>query len=126
MQKPGAEEKQLTFQDQQNINAFSRLNNEFHDLEEEIKGKKDLEANLEDASNELILTDEDEIRYSMGEVFVHTARDDVDSLLDKMKDQTLQELEVLEARRDKVLESMAQLKQVLYGKFGDSINLEED
>ncbi len=33
-------ETEVTWEDQQNINLFGRLNNKFHDLEEEIKAKK--------------------------------------------------------------------------------------
>jgi prefoldin subunit 4 len=33
--------------------------------------------NLEDASNELILADEEEVRYQIGEVFSHMPKDEV-------------------------------------------------
>ena len=33
-------ETEVTWDDQQNINAFGRLNNKFHELEDEIKAKK--------------------------------------------------------------------------------------
>ncbi len=33
--------------------------------------------NLEDASNELILADEEEVRYQIGEVFSHMLKDEV-------------------------------------------------
>ncbi len=33
-------ETEVTWEDQQNINLFGRLNNKFHELEDEIKAKK--------------------------------------------------------------------------------------
>ncbi len=33
-------ETEVTWEDQQNINLFGRLNSKFHDLEDEIKAKK--------------------------------------------------------------------------------------
>lgn len=86
------------------------------------------EANesLEDASNELILSDEDMVRFQIGEVFAHMPREEVESRLEKMKEDASKELERLEEEKESVLAQMAELKKILYGKFNDSINLEED
>lgn len=82
--------------------------------------------NLEDASNELILTDEDVVRFQIGEVFAHIPKEDVESRIEEMKEVTSKNLEKLEEEKGSVLAQMAELKKVLYGKFKDSINLEED
>lgn len=82
--------------------------------------------NLEDASNELILTDDDVVRFQIGEVFAHVPKDDVESRIEQMKEVTSKKLEELEEEKDSVLAQMAELKRILYGKFKDSINLEED
>lgn len=82
--------------------------------------------NLEDASNELILTDEDVVRFQIGEVFAHVPKDDVESRIEQMKEVTSKKLEELEEEKESVLAQMAELKRILYGKFKDSINLEED
>lgn len=82
--------------------------------------------NLEDASNELILTDEEVIRFQIGEVFAHVPKEEVEARIEQMKEATGQNLEKLEAEKDSVLAQMAELKRILYGKFKDSINLEED
>lgn len=47
-------------EDQKAINSFGRLNNRKHDIEDEIKEKQSLHDLLDDASNEMILADEDE------------------------------------------------------------------
>jgi chaperonin cofactor prefoldin len=77
MQQGDGVETEVTWEDQQNINLFGRINSKFHELEDEIKAKKDMAENLEDASNELILADEEEMRYQVGEVFRHMPKEEV-------------------------------------------------
>ncbi|KAI5075887.1 hypothetical protein GOP47_0009963 [Adiantum capillus-veneris] len=126
MQQGEGNETEVTWEDQQNINTFGRLNNKFHELEDDIKLKKEMLENLEDASNELILTDEDVVRYQLGEVFCHMPKDEVEERLEALKEENQKELEHLEEEKDAILAQMANLKTILYGKFKDSINLEED
>ncbi|MCO5560102.1 hypothetical protein L7F22_013709 [Adiantum nelumboides] len=126
MQQGEGNETEVTWEDQQNINTFGRLNNKFHELEDDIKLKKEMLENLEDASNELILTDEDIVRYQLGEVFCHLPKDEVEERLEALKGENQKELERFEEEKDGVLKQMANLKTILYGKFKDSINLEED
>ncbi|KAI3979812.1 hypothetical protein MKX01_013907 [Papaver californicum] len=125
-QQGGGSEMEVTWEDQLNINKFGRLNNRYHELEDEIKIAKEANENLEDASNELILTDEDSVRFQIGEVFVRMANDEVESKIDQMKEMTTKNLERLEEEKAALLSQMAELKKILYGKFKDSINLEED
>ncbi|OMO96289.1 Prefoldin beta-like protein [Corchorus olitorius] len=122
----GGSDMQVTWEDQQNINKFGRLNNRFHELEDEIKEAKETNDNLEDASNELILTDEDVVRFQIGEVFAHVPKEEVETRIEEMKEVTSKNLEKLEEEKESVVAQMAELKKILYGKFGDSINLEED
>ncbi|KAA8544903.1 hypothetical protein F0562_019702 [Nyssa sinensis] len=126
MQQGNASDTEVTWEDQQNINKFGRLNNRFHELEDEIKIAKETNENLEDASNELILTDEEVVRLQIGEVFAHVPKDDVESRIEQMKEVTSKNLEKLEEEKESIVAQMAELKKILYGKFKDSINLEED
>lgn len=126
MQQGEGSEAEVTWEDQQNINTFGRLNNRFHELEDEIKIAKETNENLEDASNELILTDEEVVRFQIGEVFAHLTKDEVESRIEQMKEVNSKKLEKLEEEKDSVVAQMAALKKILYGKFKDSINLEED
>jgi prefoldin subunit 4 len=82
--------------------------------------------NLEDASNELILTDEEVVRFQIGEVFAHVPRDEVETRIEQMKEVTGKNMEKLDDEKESVVAQMAKLKKILYGKFGDSINLEEN
>nr|AFK39216.1 unknown [Lotus japonicus] len=122
----GGSETEVTWEDQQNINKFGRLNNRLHELDDEIKVAKETNENFEDASNELILTDEDVVRFQIGEVFAHVPKDEVESRIEQMQEVTSKKLEKLEEEKESVLAQMAELKKVLYAKFNDSINLEEE
>ncbi|XP_027107374.1 probable prefoldin subunit 4 [Coffea eugenioides] len=128
MQQAGSSgsETEVTWEDQQKINQFSRLNNRFHELEDEIKLAKETNDNLEDASNELILTDDDIVRFQIGEVFAHIPKDEVETRIEQMKEVTSKNLEKLEEEKESIVAQMDELKKILYGKFKDSINLEED
>ncbi|OIW13816.1 hypothetical protein TanjilG_31705 [Lupinus angustifolius] len=126
MQQGGGSETEVTWEDQQNINKFGRLNNRFHELEDEIKFAKESNENLEDASNELIITDEEVVRFQIGEVFAHVSKDEVENRIEEMKEVTSHKLEKLEEEKESVLAQMSELKKILYGKFKDSINLEEE
>ena len=44
------EDAEVTWEDQQNINTFGRLNNRLHDLDDEIKTKKVLSVYIASAS----------------------------------------------------------------------------
>ncbi|XP_022142983.1 probable prefoldin subunit 4 [Momordica charantia] len=126
MQQGGGSESEVTWEDQQNINKFSRLNNRFHELEDEIRLAKETNDNLEDASNELILSDDEVVRFQIGEVYAHVPKEDVEDRLEKMKEENVKNLEKLEKERDSIVAQMTELKKILYGKFKDSINLEDD
>ena len=80
---------------------------------------------LDEASNELIITDEDSVRYSVGETFVLVENDDAESVLEAHLEETRGEVEALEAEKKELTGAMAELKEKLYKKFGNSINLEE-
>ncbi|XP_071701120.1 probable prefoldin subunit 4 [Rutidosis leptorrhynchoides] len=127
MQQSGSgSETEVTWEDQQNINKFGRLNNRYHELEDEIKIAKEANENFEDASNELILTDEEVVRFQIGEVFAHLPKDEVETRIEQMQETTAKHLQQLMEEKELIIFQMAELKKILYAKFKESINLEED
>lgn len=66
------------------------------------------------------------MRFQIGEVFAHVSKDEVETRIDQMKEMTDKGLEKLEEEKQSITAQMAELKKILYGKFKDSINLEED
>jgi hypothetical protein len=58
--QPPEDDVEVRPEDQKAINTFGRLNNRKNDIEEEIKEKQQFHDLLDDASNEIILADDDE------------------------------------------------------------------
>ncbi|RYR25049.1 hypothetical protein Ahy_B02g058685 [Arachis hypogaea] len=72
------------------------------------------------------LLHQDVVRFQIVEVFAHVPKDEVENRIENMKEVTSQKLTKLDEEKQSVVAQMAKLKKILYGKFKDSINLEED
>ncbi|KAI4469924.1 prefoldin subunit 4 [Holotrichia oblita] len=117
----------ITYEDQQKINKFARLNAKWEDLKEETKNKENDLKNLEEACDEIALLDDDEkIPYLVGEVFIYQNKDTTEQCLEDAKKSTENEISDLKSQAGKVKDLMDDLKSHLYGKFGSHINLEAD
>ena len=84
-----------------------------------------LAEDLEEAGNELIITDEDSVRFSVGETFVLVENDDAETMLEAHLAEVSKEVADLESEKKELAAAMAELKEKLYKKFGNAINLEE-
>ena len=80
---------------------------------------------LEEASNELIIADDDSVRFSVGETFVTVDNDDAETMLQAQIDEVGAEVTAPEKEKKEITSAMADLKEKLYKKFGNAINLEE-
>ncbi|KAL1351639.1 hypothetical protein AAHE18_06G110300 [Arachis hypogaea] len=74
----------------------------------------------------IFLLHQDVVRFQIGEVFAHVPKDEVENRIKNIKEMTSQKLTKLDEEKQSVVAQMAELKKILYGKFKDSINLEED
>ncbi|XP_064599362.1 prefoldin subunit 4-like [Liolophura sinensis] len=118
---------QVTFEDQEKINKFARHNAKLQDLKDELTAKKKDLQNLEDASDELLLLeDENTIPYQIGEVFVSLSPDETSNMLDAAKVNTQKDIEAIEKHCDGHKQILSELKVQLYAKFGNNINLEAE
>ncbi|KAF9127752.1 hypothetical protein BGW39_005644 [Mortierella sp. 14UC] len=118
---------QVSWQDQENINTFSKYNAKLQDLEEAYKSKKTEKEYLDDLAMELELVDEDEpVKYRIGEAFVSLSLEAAQERISKSQEELDQEIEGLKAQMDEAVEKMDGLKKVLYARFGNAINLEKD
>mmetsp|Transcript_29245 Transcript_29245/g.94263 ORF Transcript_29245/g.94263 Transcript_29245/m.94263 type:complete len:125 (-) Transcript_29245:472-846(-) len=117
---------EVRLEDQKAINTFGRLNTRLHELTEEIKEKRSLHDQLDDAANELILADDDEpVRVQYGECYFEVQKDRADELLESRKDKISAEVAELEAQVGGIQDTLGGLKKQLYARFGGNINLEE-
>ncbi|CAG9087835.1 hypothetical protein JYU34_021266 [Plutella xylostella] len=117
----------ISFEDQQKINRFARLNAKVDDYKDELKVKQNDMKNLEEAVEELALADDSEtIPYLIGEVFICQNVEDTLKSLEEAKSKKEGEISDLEQKCEELKEQMAELKAHLYGKFGSHINLENE
>ncbi|XP_070536635.1 prefoldin subunit 4-like isoform X1 [Ptychodera flava] len=117
----------VTIEDQQKINVFARKNSKLGELKDEIEGKKKELQNLEDAADELLLVDDEElIPYQIGEVFVNQTIEQTQALLEEEKKYVQGEIAELEEQVNDIKTLLSNLKVQLYAKFGKHINLEAD
>ncbi|XP_038659032.1 prefoldin subunit 4 [Scyliorhinus canicula] len=128
MKKAAVEDVNVTFEDQQKINKFARNNNRLIELKEEIELKKKQLQNLEDASDDIMMLDEDAVLvpYQIGEVFISHSQDETQEMLEAAKQSLQDEIQVLQTRVEAIQQVLSDLKVQLYAKFGNNINLEAD
>ncbi|KAG2491836.1 hypothetical protein HYH03_009792 [Edaphochlamys debaryana] len=112
-------------EDQNRINMFSRLHFKSQELERMLKSYKNALEEHEDASNELMLSDDDNVRFVVGECLVHIDKDAAEARLEKVTQDVHKEVEEKTAELEKVKAQLKELKATLYAKFGTQINLEE-
>ncbi|KAM9855568.1 prefoldin subunit 4 [Aulostomus maculatus] len=124
----GVEDVNVTFDDQQKINKFARNTNRMTELKNEIEAKKKALQNLQDASDDLMIFDDDSllIPYQIGDVFICHTQEETQEMLEAAKETLEQEVKGLEDRVSAIQQVLGDLKVQLYAKFGNSINLEAD
>ncbi|WFD27955.1 hypothetical protein MNAN1_002963 [Malassezia nana] len=123
---------EVTWEDQQRINKFSRLHAMFSDLEDEIKARRTEREDLEDLSLELemmegetilwVLHVTDTYRYKMGDAYVNMTQSEAMAQLETDTQRAEQELTHLQERMDECEKGMGELKVLLYARFGSNIS----
>jgi len=120
------ESAEVTWEDQQRINTFSKLNNRIRTIQEKLGELKQEKEALDDLSTELELTDEDEaVLYKIGETFLHIPQPRALKRLDQDQASIDEKVVTLALQADECEVQMKDLKVVLYAKFGKAINLDE-
>ncbi|XP_076022694.1 prefoldin subunit 4 [Genypterus blacodes] len=120
------EDVNVTFEDQQKINEFARNTNRLTELKDEIQAKKKSLQNLQDASDDLMMFDDDSllIPYQIGDVFISHTQEETQEMLEAAKEAMELEVKGLEGRVSAIQQLLGDLKVQLYAKFGNKINLE--
>ncbi|KAJ1987414.1 hypothetical protein H4R33_002870 [Dimargaris cristalligena] len=118
---------EVTWEDQKNINAFSKLNVKLEDEQERYSELKLELEYLEDLAMELELADEDDpINFKIADVFIELPLEEAQEKIQTEKERLEEEVEKIKSNLDQMEEQLAALKKVLYGKFKNAINLEKD
>ncbi|KAF8149468.1 Prefoldin beta-like protein [Crassisporium funariophilum] len=117
---------EVTWEDQQRINTFSKLNNRIRLIEEKLEELKQEKEALDDLTTELELADEDEaVLYKVGEAFLHMRQSLALKRLERDQASIDTRVAALATQADECETQMKELKVVLYAKFGKAINLDE-
>lgn len=115
----------VTYEDQQKINKFSKLIMRKDNLEKELQQQKQEKEYMDDVSLELELVDEDElVPYKIGDLFLNLRQSEVVEQLEKDMENVDSLIDSLETQESELDEELRVLKSSLYAKFGDNINLE--
>jgi prefoldin subunit 4 len=122
------ENQRVTWEDQDNINAFSKLNWKLNRQEAIMSEKKQELSYIADSANELELCfDEDEkVLVKVGDVFASMPVDQVNRHLEVLREELSGQIDALDAECRGLNQELARLKAHLYSKFKDSIHLEAD
>ncbi|CAK8687820.1 unnamed protein product [Clavelina lepadiformis] len=116
----------VTYEDQKKINLFARKNVQLNELRSQVEGKKKVLQNVEDASDDLLLLEDENVNvdFKIGEVFIGHSQDETQDLLEKVKIDLNDDISGLQKESSEIEKVMNDLKVQLYAKFGDNINLE--
>jgi prefoldin subunit 4 len=123
-------EIQVRREDQDKINRFARLNARYEDLKIERRELKRALEGLDDAGTELMMgttgDDDDDavVMILTGEAFLETTEDDAVQYCEQQVAELQADDDKLQAEEAAILAEQDELKKVLYGRFGKSINLE--
>ncbi|CAI4786163.1 CBM_collapsed_G0048590.mRNA.1.CDS.1 [Saccharomyces cerevisiae] len=116
---------QVTFEDQQKINEFSKLIMRKDAIAQELSLQREEKEYLDDVSLEIELIDEDEpVQYKVGDLFIFMKQGKVTAQLEKDAERLDNKIETLEDKQRDIDSRLDALKAILYAKFGDNINLE--
>ncbi|CAI4712775.1 BAK_1a_G0044910.mRNA.1.CDS.1 [Saccharomyces cerevisiae] len=116
---------QVTFEDQQKINEFSKLIMRKDAIAQELSLLREEKEYLDDVSLEIELIDEDEpVQYKVGDLFIFMKQSKVTAQLEKDAERLDNKIETLEDKQRDIDSRLDALKATLYAKFGDNINLE--
>ena len=118
---------QVTFEDQQKINEFSKLIMRKDAIAQELSLQREEKEYLDDVSLEIELIDEDEpVQYKVGDLFIFMKQSKVTAQLEKDAERLDNKIETLEDKQRDIDSRLDALKATLYAKFGDNINLERE
>ncbi|KAL7467792.1 hypothetical protein ACHAXS_008031 [Conticribra weissflogii] len=112
-------------EDQDKINEFGRLNARLYEVRDEVSILKSLLEKIDDASTELMMGNGDRVMLRLGEAMFEATEDEATEFCEAEVERHQEMVDKLTEEESEILERQAELKKILYGRFGKSINLEE-
>ncbi|KAI5453957.1 hypothetical protein NCC49_004952 [Naganishia albida] len=116
---------EVTWEDQQRINTFSKYNARVGELQEELKERQQDKEYYDDLEMELELADEDDqVLYKQGDAFFHLKPKSALRTLKTDRRAIERDIKSLEKKVEECETGMKDLKVQLKAKFGNQINLD--
>ncbi|CAK4079685.1 unnamed protein product [Aphanomyces euteiches] len=112
-------------EDQEKINEFGRNNTRLAELRDELKALKSRLETLDDANTEIMMGSGENVQLFIGESFVEVSEEYAQEYLEAQTEKVNAKVDKLNAEEAKLETRQEALKKVLYGRFGQSINLED-
>uniref|UniRef100_A0A1I7UCX0 Prefoldin subunit 4 n=1 Tax=Caenorhabditis tropicalis TaxID=1561998 RepID=A0A1I7UCX0_9PELO len=123
------EHTKVSAEDQALLNKFARSYQTQTQLKAKLKEAKTLVENINEASDEILLLDDEDsasIPCRIGSCFVHFNSDSLNDHLEAKKAAAEKVLAEKTSDLDTITTEMETIKKVLYAKFGDQINLDAE
>lgn len=116
---------EVSWADQQKINKFSTLINKKDELSATVEKLTSEKEYIDDLALEIeLLDDDDKVQYKIGEVFVHLKVEKAVQKIEKENEALDEKISTSNEEIEAIDEQLEELKQALYAKFGNNINLE--
>lgn len=116
----------MTSADKDSINTFAGFLARRNDLRTRLARRKKLVQLHDDATDELIVVDDDApVYYNIGDVFIMDDKERIEANVEKTKAELSADVDTYQQEIENIEKEMAKLKAKLYAKFGKTINLEE-
>nr|CAD2168351.1 unnamed protein product [Meloidogyne enterolobii] len=117
-----------TAEDQQQINKFARLHKSYLENKDQLAFLQNTAQNLTDAENEVMLMEDGQLNVPIlvGSIFVHQDQDKINLMLEERKEYIQQQIDSLGEKIICLEAEMKDLRAILYAKFGDNIQLEDE
>ena len=120
-------EVEVRYEDQLLINEFGRLNARLHERRADIEQLKKSLEQMDDATTDLAMGDGGTVKLLIGgESFIDVEEDTATEFVENEQAKLQAEMDAHEQAIEKIGQRQKELKGVLYGRFGSSINLEEN
>ena len=136
------EDVEVRLCDQEQINEFGRLNNRLLEVRAECKQAKADCVTLDDAISDISMVVEGKVMLFMGETFIETTEEIATTYCENILEVRLAnqivnmydlllyaqkmkaKIEAFNSEEKSITTRQAELKKILYARFGNSINLE--
>mmetsp|Transcript_20468 Transcript_20468/g.26963 ORF Transcript_20468/g.26963 Transcript_20468/m.26963 type:complete len:136 (-) Transcript_20468:297-704(-) len=125
LEKEDENDAEVRLEDQENINKFGRLNARLYEVRGEKDGLKKKLERIDDASTELMMSSGEKVMIMLGEAFFEASEEEATEFCEAEVDKHQERIDELEEEEEEIVREQKELKGVLYGRFGKSINLED-